>query len=377
MARSTWGSIREKSKGVWEIRYTVGDEGKRKQKSVIERGSRKKAEQRLADLRVRYEEPSASAPEIKVGQCWRLRYWPAAEKGLAASTREGYLSQYRANIESAWGDRTMSEIKAWEVQEWLDGLSYGAARGAKAVMSIFFGWAESKEIIDRNVMARRYQLPKKSPENTKRVTCGRVYSKSELDAIFTAARGEIWEGPGILSAFGGGRREEVCSPRLAEISFEDIVIGDRQGMFALYDVARTVLSIRGEVIVREDEAKTDASMRWIVVPSPYSLRLQEIVSGMLRDGHTWLLDDGFGEVLDPEAMSRAWRRWFLRQPFDYIPFANLRNSYGTVMHALGLDLAMVGKLMRHKDQATTYRYYDRPGKDELTQAVLRVMGKQG
>ena len=49
MARSSWGSKRQKAKGVWELRYTV--DGKPKSKRV--RGSARDADRELAALRLR------------------------------------------------------------------------------------------------------------------------------------------------------------------------------------------------------------------------------------------------------------------------------------------------------------------------------------
>ena len=51
MARSTWGSKRQKSRGVWELRYTVGG----RPKSSTFRGTAREADRELAALRLRHE----------------------------------------------------------------------------------------------------------------------------------------------------------------------------------------------------------------------------------------------------------------------------------------------------------------------------------
>lgn len=51
MAKSTWGSKRQKRRGVWELRYTVAG----KPKSEMFRGTAKEADRRLMALRLKYE----------------------------------------------------------------------------------------------------------------------------------------------------------------------------------------------------------------------------------------------------------------------------------------------------------------------------------
>ncbi len=175
-----------------------------------------------------------------------------------------------------------------------------------------------------------------------------------------------------MGAGQSAMREEACGPRLDEIEFETIEVEGKDYLFGFYFVARVVQYLDGRVVVEEGRAKNETRMRWLVIPPPYSERLREIVDDLKGEGYIWLLDDGFGSVMSPDTMTTRYRRWFLGKHHKYIPFNNLRNSYGTVMHGLGLDLGMVGKLMGHKDQATTYKFYDRPGKEELLRAVASV-----
>ncbi|MDR0514661.1 MAG: site-specific integrase [Coriobacteriaceae bacterium] len=374
MARRVWGSIAQKSKGVWEIRYPkppCPETGRRRQGSQVVRGSRKDAEGRLAELYLTLGS-SPAGQDMTVDQYWRLRYWPDIE-GLAPSTRCGYRSIYRSNIKPAFGERPLRAITGEEVQRWLNGMTYGAARSARAVLRAMLSHAQVSGDVGENVLMRRYRMPKEPAGTAKRTVNKGVYSAAELEALFADAHGEVWEGPGILAAFGSACREEACGARLDEIGFEDVMVEGRMRLFATYRIARTVQHLEGRLVVREGMAKNDARVRWLIVAPPHSLRLRAIVRQGQEEGRTYLLDDGFGGLMNPNTMTAAYRRWFLGRAHRYIPFNNLRNSYGTVMHSLGLDLAMVGKLMGHTQQSTTYKFYDRPGKDELIGAVASVL----
>lgn len=357
MARSTWGSIRKRGKDYYEIRYTV--EGR--QCSEYFHGTLAQAERRKAELRIEYED--CLGANLKVRTYWRLDFWPACES-LAPSTKHEYERVYRKDIEPKWGDRVMRSIKAAEVQEWLSGMTYGKARSARAVMRAMFNAAANGEKIDRNVMSRKFKMPKK------RAPGGRsrdVYNADELDLIFEECEGELWEPAYILAAFGSAAREEAMSPLLDEIEFPEFS-GE---IWAVVPIRRGVQRLAGEVLVLE-YTKTEYRERSLVVPPPYSLRLREIVEDKVEAGDAWLMDDGFGWPMCPNNMATAYKRWFLGRAMPYAPFSNLRNSYSTMMHAKGIDLLMVSKIMGHSQPVTTYTSYDRPSVSEFVQVIRRA-----
>lgn len=362
MARSTWGSVRTLRKGYHEIRYTVDGS----QVSEYVRGTKAEAERRRAELRLEYEDCVGAS--LKVDTFWRKTYWPEC-RSLAESTKAEYERVYVRTIKPKWGTREMRSIRAAEVQEWFDVMTYGKARSTRAIMRAMFNRASDLELIDRNVMSKRFKLP------SARAKGGRteeVYTAAELDEIFEECSGEVWEPAYILAAFGSASREEAMSPMLDEIWFagygdED----DRVEEFAVVPIKRGVQRLGGEVKVIE-KTKNEYRERSLVVPPPYSTRLKELVVEKNAAGDTWLVDDGFGWPIDPDVMATCYKRWFLRSSHRYIPFSNLRNSYSTMMHAKDIDLWMVSKLMGHSKPDTSYTHYDRPGVNELIQVISRA-----
>lgn len=75
---------------------------------------------------------------------------------------------------------------------------------------------------------------------------------------------------------------------------------------------------------------------------------------------------------NPERMSDAYRRWHMGRPFPYVPWKNLRNSYATMLHARGVDLADVARLLGHTTPVITYQHYDRPSAEQLA-AIVGVL----
>lgn len=365
MARSTWGSIRSKSKGVWEVRYTVG--GRRKSETV--RGTRKQAEQRRAELQVEFG-PLGPGPGtgITVQGCWTRYYRPHVERHKAPATLDGYESAYSSRIGPAFGDRVMESVRPAEIQEWLDGMTYGAARKAFAVLRAMYNWAEDKELVSRNVMAKRYEMPRRS-DGGSRAVCEDVHDLTTLKSVFEDCRGEVWEAGYICSAFGGLRRCEAFGVRLDGVEYFPPGSEGSAAGFAVVEVRRSVQRIKGRVVVSET-LKTDGSRGVAVVPDPYASRLAEIAEE--RRGDVWLMDDGFGEPIDPEVLASAYKRWFQRSPYRYIPWKNLRNSYATMLHEAGVELGVIAKVLRHTTPMITYKHYDKPSIGMLAEAVSKI-----
>lgn len=357
MAKSTWGTKREKSPGCWELRYTV--DGKRRSETF--RGTRAQADRRLAELRIRLDDPSR-VKSMTLAQFWDCVYHDEIRAGLAPSTVAGYEQVWRGSIRPAFGDRDMGAIRPRDIQRWLDGMTFGSARHARAVLSAMLSRAFALELVDDNPAQRRFVMPKAAKEGAQRTRD--VYDEYELESVFMACRGEVWEAAFILSAFGGASRSEAMSPRVAEVGFVEL---DGE-TYAAVPIKRSVQRLKGEVVV-SDRPKNEHRERTVIVPPPYSLRLRAIVRECEGRGDVWLTDDGFGYPMCPNNMASCYKRWFIGRPLRYIPFSNLRNAYGTIMHARGVDLSMVAKLMGHAQPGTTYRHYDRPSTEQLIQAV--------
>lgn len=361
MARSTWGSIRQKGRGVWEIRYPLPPDpstGKRCQGSKTVRGTKKAAEQLLAELRAELGGGKDSGGfRITVRLCWTRYYRPYIDD-LSPSTIKGYESAYRSHIDPPFGCRVMEEIRPAEIQQWLDGMTYGAAKKSFAVMRAIFNFAFDQELLARNVMDRRFKLPKRT--SSARSVCEEVHDLNTLKSIFADCRGELWEAGFILSAFGGLRRSEACGVQRCDLEFAD--------SYVIVRVKRGVQCIDG--VVRETSVKTDASERVAIIPRPYSDRLRELSES--RADEQWMLDDGFGNPLNPDTLAKTYQRWFQQRTYPYIPWKNLRNSYATMLHEAGVELGMVARLLGHTTPVTTFKHYDKPSTEALAALVERL-----
>lgn len=239
-------------------------------------------------------------------------------------------------------------------------MTYGSAKKALAVFRAMFSFAVDSDMCNESPFTKRYQLPPK-PQKSSREVSESVHTEAELAAILADARGERWEAPFILSAFGGLRREEAFGAQWGDIGFQD--------GYAVVRVQRGAQNAKGGV--RIVKLKTEGSYREAVIPMPYAQRLREI--SFERLGDTWVCEGDDCEPLNPDLMSAAYKRWHFGKPHRYVPWMNLRNSYATMLHAKGVDLGTVAKLLGHATPTVTFQHYDRMSAEQLA-SVVSVLG---
>lgn len=352
MARSTWGSIRAKTKGVWELRYNDG----KSRRSKIIRGTKKEAERELANLRIQYE---GIGPATTLDQFWHKSYHNELKMTVSIKTLDGYEGYYRRNVCPAFGDTPIQDITAKDIQEWLYTMTYVVAKHSKAVLSAMLTSAITEGLIDNNVALNRFKYPKKS---TSKTTNKSIYTKQELDAIAEACQGEVFESGFLWGAFAGGLRSEVLGIKTEEVMEID--------GYACAPVKRGIHRAKGATVI-EEHGKNQYRETYLIIAPPHAERALELVKQAASAGDIWLTDDGFGNPMDPEAFRRSWDRWFKTHPFIHVPFQNLRPSYATYMRTEGYaDDIVVGEL-RHAGTEMMTTVYDRP---DIADLVKRIIG---
>lgn len=258
--RSTWGSKRKRGQNSWELRYPLPN-GKPGRETF--HGTAKEADRRLAELRIKYE---GMGPDVTLSEFWSTYYYPHIQEHLAESTTPGYERVWRVDIKPTFGDCGIKDITPRKIQAWLDPMTGGKAKHAKAVLSAMLSRAFALELIDDNPAQRRYVMPKgRAPGQRSK----EIYTKEELNQIFALAHGELWEGAFILSAFGGASREEAMGVKVDEIEFHP--------GFAVVPIVRGVQRLEGEVKVL-DWTKNEHRKRDLIILDPYATRLHQIVS---------------------------------------------------------------------------------------------------
>ncbi len=129
------GSIRQRSKGSWEITIDIGRDpatGKRLRCFETMEGTKKDAQRRLVELQVNVEQGTYIKQPKQLTMAIWLRQWldSYAASNLAPKTRESYAHELRNYIIPRLGRIRFSELRPHYVQEYIaNALSDGRRRG--------------------------------------------------------------------------------------------------------------------------------------------------------------------------------------------------------------------------------------------------------
>lgn len=353
--RSTWGCVTRLAPDRWRLRWVQG--GKRRTEVV--HGTRRQADDRLAQLRV--EVGSDAKSRVTLGQAYERWWLPRALDEVAAGrasaqTQRSRECYWRRHVSPRWAGVPVAAIRPLDVQEWLDGLPPGPAKKSRALMRAILDLCVLFEVADRNVMDGRYRLPS-SPS---REMDGAIWTVGELGRVWAAVRGSFVEAPVILMAFGSARVGESLGARAEEVFPLDV----GHGTVAVVPIVRQVLNVDGSV---SDALKTDWSPRPAVIPGPMGERVLAIAA---KVGSGWLCGDGVGGVTTQACLLREFYRCLRRAGVARHPPRNLRKSWETLSRwTLRIPVPMVERMMGHLEPGVTARHYDRPDEADFARAV--------
>ena len=338
--RSSWGSNDPaRRKGYRVLRYMAdtGDgTGYRRHCETI-RGSKRKGDERLAQLRVLHAD---DRPSVTVGEVYERFYLPDISGRLAGQSLANYVSAWNANVRGRWASVPLADVRPLDVQSWLDGMSKGSAAKAVVVMNGIFSIADRYEMVDRNPMLKDYRMPTAS-----RSRDGGLYTLDELLAMWEGLRGSPIERPFVLAAFGSARVGESLAARGEEV--RPVEVGG-----LVYAVVPIVREMMNKTRLVEERAKNDQSVREVAVPPPMSSAL------LGRTG--WLSDRGTGDPTTQQQLNYLWTKECARLGVERHPPKNLRRSWRTWMASSGVPSEMVEKMMGHAGTTVTDRHYLRP-----------------
>lgn len=360
--RADWGSVSRVSPGVWRIRYWAdGADGYRRRSKTV-RGSRKDAGDALAALRLDH---SADAPCPTVGQCWELWARPSYERrvdegDMSPQTLVNYDSFWRAHIAPRWADRQLTAIRPLDVQEWALSLPPSRASTILAVARKAAGYAVDYGASPSNPFDGRFETP--SSRSIKRHDKGVLDLDGLRAAYGSMARRGSWLLPSfILCALGSCRVGESLGPRGVDVSMDEV-----DGVAVAAVAVDRQVSHGGRRVT--DRLKSEQSHRTVVVPGPPALLLGDRA---LEVGDGLLAFDGSGLPPSREALRHEWADTCLDAGIPRHPYRNLRAGWRTLMEVeLGVNPAMLEKLMGHAGKGVTERHYFRPSVDELKRAVV-------
>ena len=151
-----------------------------------------------------------------------------------------------------------------------------------------------------------------------------------------------------LALFLGLRRSEIIGLKESDV---DIV----QGLVYVHNTRHRV-----DGVDIEADTKTKKSTRVLALPDILILdlaRLLEIHRQFPYEKTDFLVQDGFGNALNGQALASRLERLEKRNGLPHVTLHGLRHTYASLLHSQGVDMANISAELGHSNLATTMNIY--------------------
>ena len=348
MATGEWGGLTEVSKGKWRIRYSadIGDGRGYMRHTETFRGGVRAAKRRLAELRTLYDTGAARTRVPTFDELWERDVLPGVLK-LAPNTRRTYLCTWKL-VSERWGGVRLDAYNGADVQDWLGGLPRRMGKSCLTLMRKVSNRAVLLGVVRFDPLAAEIKasdFSKRPPERT----------ETDLGPYFAA----VMEGGGpmmlaavLLMAAGGCRFGEALAVKARSVRW------DEEGRRALFDVEDQV---HGDEPRLTGRLKNEQSRRTASVPGQAGRLLCDVAERAIREGCTFVCDDGTGRPVSEAAFRQRFKRIVSDAGLEHVTLRSLRRSYATAMLDAGADAGAVNLSMGHtRDSRVLFTNYDRP-----------------
>ena len=357
------GSIRQRSKGSWEITIDIGRDlatGKRLRHFQSVRGNKKHAQQRLAELLVSIEQGSYSKPRrLTLGE-W-LENWIGsyAITNCSPRTVDSYRSEVRTHIATNLGAIPLTQLRPQHLQTYYaNALSQGRVDGKGGlsartvlyhhrILSEALSHAVKMGLLVRNV-AEAVDPPR--PGHKSMTTL----AAEDVPKFLGASRETPYHTVYCTALFTGMRLGELLGLRWCDVDLDMATLSVAQALFKRCGVCEMV------------EPKSPHSRRSIALSPVLALLLRQhkarreaerILLGNLLKESDLVFAHPDGSPLDPGTVAHTFTEVLARAGLPHIRFHDLRHTHATLMPKAGVHPKIVQERLGHGSIAVTLDTY--------------------
>jgi len=376
------GCIVQRSKGSWRLLFDTGRDpqtGKRRQKSVTVRGTKKDAERELRELLHSLETGGYVNPtSLTVGE-W-LDQWceSYAKMHTTPRTVDSYQAIIRHHLTPALGALPLTQLKPHHLQGYYaQALSEGGAHGKSGLSSrsVLYHHRILAEALDHAVkmgLVARNVADAVDPPHPSRSTM-MTLAPDDIPKLFSAAEKTPYHDLFYTALYTGLRLRELLALRWCHVNLD----------LSSLSVVETLYRRGGYVI---KEPKSRYSRRTVALPPSLALLLRRRRAGQEALGTLLgkpLTEGDFvfayvdGSPLDPSTVSHAFAKTVREAGLPHVRFHDLRHSHATLMLSAGVHPKVVSERLGHSSVAFTLDTYSHvlPGLQE--QAAQRFDERLG
>lgn len=320
------GTLREKSPGVWEVRFESARDpvtGQRRQLSKRVHGNKREAQKVLNTLVAeaqagRYDGTSSTFGELAA------KWLTLIKNNLSPTTLRTYRSILKNHILPGLGDRPVNSIRPGDLDLLYQGLTHqvqlspATVRQVHAIIrralrqAVMWGWITSNPAA--NATPPRLVKPRLTPPNATQVNELIHYARKRDPEL-----GHFLQ----IAASTGARRGEVCALRWNNLDTTLMTL----------TIERSIAEVPGGL--KEKSTKTHASRR--IALDPVTLKVFEAQRAIV---------EARAELVGIKIAANAYV--FSREPNCLIPWTpgNVTNQFQVIREALGYDIMRLHDL-RH------------------------------
>ena len=352
--RRSWGSVTEVQRGKkYVIRWMENTTQGRKRRSKTIWGTYREACLALDKKHVEHEDDRPTPTVRRAYELWVLPLLNnRLETGtLAQSSYNGITRAWEKFVCPRWGDTPIDAIRAVDIQEWILTLNRGNAANSMKCLSHIFKRTATFMPLPMNPFGAniKYEMPLASATRSKK-----VYTLAQAKQVLGKLHGTLLEAPFILACFAGCRSAESLAVRTDDIKVVDV---DGTQVCAV-SITRQMCNTGNQTTER---MKTAQSRRVAFVLPCAAQRLIQIRDEYVAQGREWLSDRGDGEPASRSINNARWGTYCKANGIEYIPWANLRNSWRTICEMeLRMPWDLCELLMGHALPGTSGAHYVRP-----------------
>jgi integrase len=359
------GSIRQRTRGTWEITIDIGPEpttGRRRRHFESVKGAKKEAQRRLAELLVGIEQGAYVKKSRKLTvAAWLLKWFDSYVIGnLSPKTSESYHHELSHYIIPRLGGIRLTELRPHHIQDYIaETLSEGRRRqpGGLSHRTVQYHYRIlSKALDDAIKMGLIVVNPCKgvSPPRPAQHDIPAI-GQDELTQLISALQQSSYYLYYYTLLLTGLRRSELLALRWKDIDLELASIYVSHSLHRLDN---------GTIIIKEP--KTTRSRRPVDLPLSLVILLRQyreeqevkrLILGKILTDDDFVFSNTDGTPLNPNTVTHTFAKVAARASMPHLRLHDLRHIHATMLLKAGVHPRIVQERLGHSSIATTLDIY--------------------
>jgi site-specific recombinase XerD len=317
------------------------EDGKRLRKSFYGK-TQKEVKQKVAEFRKHQEMGLTTNADILFNE-WAQKWYDGYKDKVTETTYESYRYSLKV-LKDTFGNMKLRQIKPLHVEKFLSELqlkkSDSSVAKCRGMLHQIMHKAEANDLIIKNPVRLADKLKRKKPDKSKKD----AFTMQEISVLLKDLPQDRMGHTVRLMIATGLRSQEVVCLEKQHIEADGSLIRVRQA----------VETVKGKCYVRDGHAKSDLSMRDILVPE------------FIRESAVFLRSQANRFIWDGKESDTVFNlRNFRKHYFDAIGNVQnvrpltphcCRHTYVTQLQTLGVALETIKDLAGHADTDTTVGY---------------------